>query len=316
MNTDIITASYNDTISVIFTQDAFINATAIAKQFGKKTEGYLRTNETKEYISALQKWLFPADNSNALKSVIEQNQLVIVKGGSSENGGGTWLHPKLAVNFARWLSADFAVWCDMQIESILHKVQYGLKDHPINTPVYLTPNMVQHIKEEIAVKTTTQGISYQTCYDWIHRKYHANSITTVKIVHYPAICNDLHVEPREEMPQYIMVDSQDLGTWQLAEDELRSLKADPTPLLICNETELWTKVTNDDVIIPFVEFEKMTNFIESHQQAKDSIADCIKNAFDQLDTDSENILVGRQRWNELNFIVKKVMSNPQALAIL
>ena len=118
----IITLQYNNTFPVSFqTSDAFINATQIAKQFGKKTENYLRTNETKEYVSALQKWLLPAGNSNALKSVVEQNQLVIVKNGAPENGGGTWLHPKLAVNFARWLSADFAVWCDMQIEDLLYK---------------------------------------------------------------------------------------------------------------------------------------------------------------------------------------------------
>jgi hypothetical protein len=247
-------------------------------------------------------------------TVVEENQPVSVVNGG--NNRGTFVVKELVYAYATWISAKFFLTVIRAYDALVNnKPPYGLKDHPINTPVYLTPNMVQHIKEEIAIKTNTQGISYQTCYDWIHRKYHANSITTVKIVHYPSICNDLHVEAREEMPQYIMVDSRDLGAWQLAEDELRSLKADPTPLLICNETELWTKVTNDDVIVPFVEFQKMTDFIESHQQAKDSITQSIKQAFDEIDT-SENIMVGRQRWNELNFIVKKVMSNPQALAIL
>jgi hypothetical protein len=73
-------------------------------------------------------------------------------------------------------------------------------------------------------------------------------------------------------------------------------------------------VTNDDVIIPFIEFEKLT--AARDESPKDRIAQALKQAFDELETDSENILVGRQRWNELNFIVKKVMSNPQALAIL
>ena len=34
--------------------------------------------------------------------------------------GGTWLHPKLAIVFARWLNTKFAVWCDLKIEAILH----------------------------------------------------------------------------------------------------------------------------------------------------------------------------------------------------
>lgn len=32
---------------------------------------------------------------------------------------GTWMHPKLAVAFARWLSVRFGVWCDTQIDSII-----------------------------------------------------------------------------------------------------------------------------------------------------------------------------------------------------
>lgn len=33
--------------------------------------------------------------------------------------GGTWLNPKLAVAFARWLDDDFGVLCDAQIDAIL-----------------------------------------------------------------------------------------------------------------------------------------------------------------------------------------------------
>ncbi|HDS1582158.1 TPA: KilA-N domain-containing protein [Stenotrophomonas maltophilia] len=38
-------------------------------------------------------------------------------------GGGTWFHPKLAVHFARWLSTEFAVWCDLQIDELLRTGQ-------------------------------------------------------------------------------------------------------------------------------------------------------------------------------------------------
>ncbi|CAN0570007.1 unnamed protein product, partial [Ectocarpus sp. 12 AP-2014] len=37
-----------------------------------------------------------------------------------DRGGGTWLHPKLAVPFARWLSVDFKIWCDEQIDRLIH----------------------------------------------------------------------------------------------------------------------------------------------------------------------------------------------------
>jgi len=97
---------------VFFMEDGYINATKAAKNFGKRTENWTRTDETQEYIKAITR-----------KSVIEQNQLVIVKPGAPSTGGGTWLHPKLAIVFARWLSADFAVWCDEQIEVILREQQ-------------------------------------------------------------------------------------------------------------------------------------------------------------------------------------------------
>lgn len=41
--------------------------------------------------------------------------------GAPETGGGTWLHPKLGIAFARWLDPFFALWCDEQIESILRR---------------------------------------------------------------------------------------------------------------------------------------------------------------------------------------------------
>jgi len=108
--TKLVTLQYNE-IPVIFqSDDAYINATQIAKVFGKKPETYLKTDRTQEYIAELSYSLF---------SAVDEKQLVIVKNGSSANGGGTWLHPKLAVDFARWLDTKFAVWCDKQIESLL-----------------------------------------------------------------------------------------------------------------------------------------------------------------------------------------------------
>ena len=96
------------TINIQFTTDAFFNATAAAKPFGKTPKDWLRVNETQEYIEAIRR-----------KCLLEQNQLVKVVNGAPGTGGGTWLHPKLGVYFARWLGADFAVWADEQIALIL-----------------------------------------------------------------------------------------------------------------------------------------------------------------------------------------------------
>ena len=44
--------------------------------------------------------------------------MALLKSKRGKNGG-TWLHPKLAIAFARWLSPDFAAWCDIQLDAIL-----------------------------------------------------------------------------------------------------------------------------------------------------------------------------------------------------
>lgn len=36
-------------------------------------------------------------------------QLILSKGGSPETGGGTWIHPDLAIQLAQWCSKAFAI---------------------------------------------------------------------------------------------------------------------------------------------------------------------------------------------------------------
>ncbi|MGF6149037.1 KilA-N domain-containing protein, partial [Kingella potus] len=103
--------SFNS-VSVSFNNNGFLNATQIAAHFGKQPRDYLKTEQTQQYISALAEHL-----SSKTKILVEENQLVVVKNGGSTRG--TWLHPKLAIHFARWLDPRFAVWCDEQIEQIL-----------------------------------------------------------------------------------------------------------------------------------------------------------------------------------------------------
>lgn len=111
ISTNLIVKDYDNSGSILkvsFTTDAFFNATAVAKEFGKKPYEWLRLNDTVEYLNEMR-----------AQPDIQQNQWVITKPGAPENGGGTWLHPDLGVPFARWLNVKFAVWADRQIKDIL-----------------------------------------------------------------------------------------------------------------------------------------------------------------------------------------------------
>lgn len=97
-------------IDMFFTETAYFNATVAAKAFGKVPKDWLRTKETNEYIEAIGR-----------KCLLDKDQLVrVFQGSSNPNLHGTWLHNKLAVPYARWLNVDFAVWCDEQIDAIIH----------------------------------------------------------------------------------------------------------------------------------------------------------------------------------------------------
>jgi hypothetical protein len=87
----------------------YLNATKTAKSFNKRLDNWKTSKETIEYIDAL---------SRSLK--IRERDLIIVRQGGKPQEQGTWIHKKLIILFARWLSPDFAVWCDIQIEEILN----------------------------------------------------------------------------------------------------------------------------------------------------------------------------------------------------
>lgn len=91
---------------VRFNSEGWINATDVAKRFGKKPAEWLRLPDTARYMDALARHL----------NVGESHLLVSSTKGRS---GGTWLHPKLAVVFARWLDLEFAVWADLHIDALL-----------------------------------------------------------------------------------------------------------------------------------------------------------------------------------------------------
>lgn len=97
-----------------FNLEGWFNATEAAKRFGKRLDHWLDNAETLEYIQALDTTLTDVESqiSNPRKSGY-------LKTRRGQHGGGTWLHPKLAVAFARWVHPKFGVWCDLQIDAII-----------------------------------------------------------------------------------------------------------------------------------------------------------------------------------------------------
>lgn len=95
--------------------DGFLNGTAMCTAHGKKIVEWFSNQSTIDLVKALAENLgieLKGGNSH-LSSTARVSaaypQLVVSKKGSPENGGGTWLHPDLALQLAQWCNPLFAI---------------------------------------------------------------------------------------------------------------------------------------------------------------------------------------------------------------
>ena len=130
-----------------FNDAGWFNATAAAEKFGKRVQHWLDNKETQEYIEKLNNRI-----SGDLNTV--SDGIIYTKKGRN---GGTWLHPKLAVVFARWLSVDFSIWCDEQIDKIIHgyreSVDWGMLRHASKSSNKVTNEILQMVRSEQGKET-------------------------------------------------------------------------------------------------------------------------------------------------------------------
>lgn len=121
---ELIKADYQGA-SITFQDDGWFNASSAAKRYGKEPFEWLRLAETVRYLAALERHYKPGKSRFVKTS----------RGGNAKKPGfaGTWLHPKLAVAFTRWLDVDFAVWCDEQIDRILRGDAAPEEPHELST---------------------------------------------------------------------------------------------------------------------------------------------------------------------------------------
>ena len=86
-----------------------INATEMAKIFGRDLFQFTKSEGTKAFIESCLK---PA-NAGLLNVKMEEDLLI------SKQKSGTFMHRVLALKFAAWLSPDFEVWVYSTVEKLL-----------------------------------------------------------------------------------------------------------------------------------------------------------------------------------------------------
>lgn len=107
----------NNPITFQLGEATMVNATEMAKPFGKVPKDWLRTTPSKEFINQLA----------SVRHICPSQLVVVNKGNSTTFKQGTWLHEDVALEFARWLSPSFAIWCNDRIKELM---RYGMTATP------------------------------------------------------------------------------------------------------------------------------------------------------------------------------------------
>ena len=128
MNNQVYNYNGNNITFQLGKGDVMVNATEMAKAFGKMPKDYLRTQSAQELINAL---------SVRLKC-LTADLVKVVQGGDIQ---GTWLHEDIALDFAQWLSVDFKLWCNDRIKELLKTGVTTISDE--DEAIYNAMNILQ-----------------------------------------------------------------------------------------------------------------------------------------------------------------------------
>ena len=87
------------------TTNVMVNATEMAQAFGRRTEDFLKTSNTKSFIDVMEK---------QINHPLNRGRII-------ENRGrnGIYFHRILALKFAAWLNPEFELWVYKTIDQIL-----------------------------------------------------------------------------------------------------------------------------------------------------------------------------------------------------
>jgi hypothetical protein len=117
--------SYNGQIIEQRQTDNYVNLTQMAKANDVQLKHFNESEFAKKYLKALQ------------ESISRDSRLMEVKGFGADKT--TWGHPLVAIAFGQWISPEFHVWCNFNIQTLITKGSVSLA--PVEQP-QLPPNKV------------------------------------------------------------------------------------------------------------------------------------------------------------------------------
>lgn len=136
---DLVSRSWNDTPISRRASDGYVNATAMCKANGKLWGHFFETDRCASYLEALSGVIG--------KPITGPNGLVQAQRGGSDQG--TWIHPDVATELARWISPAFSVfvnqWFREEFESRSAAQQPEMPQLPAVVAVERTIGVIRNV---------------------------------------------------------------------------------------------------------------------------------------------------------------------------
>lgn len=129
----------------------YINATEMSKPFGitKRPQFWLNLQSTSEFFDALTE----------AKKIASADLQRVTKGGNNQ---GTWLFKDVAIEFARWLSPKFAIWCNDKIEELMTNGHTSMQSFDVPTTFSAALKLAAVQAEQLEEKERQLKLAAQT----------------------------------------------------------------------------------------------------------------------------------------------------------
>lgn len=119
----------------------YANGTEMARNAGKLTKDWTGLKSTKAFLAAL----------SAERRIVLSELIIISKGADQ----GTFLHEDVALEFARWISPKFAIWCNDRIKELVKHRATAINPEDLLNPDFII-NLATALKAERSAKELAQ----------------------------------------------------------------------------------------------------------------------------------------------------------------
>lgn len=108
-------------------EDGYVCVSEMCSNLGKRFGNWRKLDSSQAYILALSN---SHVNSETGHRSDQSDGNLIMQTSKGRNGTETWCHPLIAIEVARWISPEFAVWANQHIKTLIESGSTSLQPPP------------------------------------------------------------------------------------------------------------------------------------------------------------------------------------------